>query len=371
MRILGFGTYDTDRHPRVGIILDGFRSHGDLVVEVTVPLRVSTAERVAMLQKPWTALGLLPVLLRNWWSVVRRARGAGPGVGWDAVVVGYLGHIDVMVARLVFPRTTVVLDHLVFAADTARDRGVNGGVRLRLLGWLDQVAIRCADIVLVDTDEHAAMVPPTQRHKAVVALVGASDDWFEAGEAIEPVPPVDDPPALRVAFFGLFTPLHGTAVIGEALGLLAGRDDLTVTMIGTGQDYDSVRTAVGDDPRVVWRDWVDSADLPDLVAGHDVCLGIFGTGPKALRVVPNKVYQGAAAGCALVTSDTPPQRRVLGDSALLVSPGDPEALVEALVTLADDRAELMTRRRSARRLACSEFGAAQVVVPLRDRLLGD
>ena len=45
-----------------------------------------------------------------------------------------------------------------------------------------------------------------------------------------------------------------------------------------------------------------AADLPALVAGHDVCLGIFGTGDKALRVVPNKVFQGAAAGCAIVTS---------------------------------------------------------------------
>ena len=73
-----------------------------------------------------------------------------------------------------------------------------------------------------------------------------------------------------------------------------------------------------------------AANLPALVAGHDVCLGIFGTGDKALRVVPNKVFQGAAAGCAIVTSDTAPQRRALGDAAVLVPPGDPEALAAAL-----------------------------------------
>ena len=66
-----------------------------------------------------------------------------------------------------------------------------------------------------------------------------------------------------------------------------------------------------------------AAELPALVAGHDVCLGIFGSAAKAARVVPNKVFQGAAAGCALVTSDTPPQRRVLDGAAVLVPPGDP------------------------------------------------
>ncbi len=86
-----------------------------------------------------------------------------------------------------------------------------------------------------------------------------------------------------------------------------------------------------------WLDWVPAAELPALVAAHDVCLGIFGTGDKALRVVPNKVFQGAAAGCAVVTSDTAPQRRVLGDAAVLVPPGDADALADALLGLAGDR----------------------------------
>ena len=98
-----------------------------------------------------------------------------------------------------------------------------------------------------------------------------------------------------------------------------------------------------------------AADLPALVAGHDVCLGIFGTGDKALRVVPNKVFQGAAAGCAIVTSDTAPQRRALGDAAVLVPPGDPEALAAALRRLADDRADLARLRRQARGLARQPF----------------
>ena len=43
---------------------------------------------------------------------------------------------------------------------------------------------------------------------------------------------------------------------------------------------------------------------------------------KALDVVPTKVYQGAAAGCVVVTSDTHPQRAALGEAAVLVPPGD-------------------------------------------------
>jgi glycosyltransferase involved in cell wall biosynthesis len=369
VRILGFGTYDTERHPRVGIILDGLRSHGVAVVEVTAPLRVSTADRVAMLKRPWTALRLVPLMVSSWWSIVRQARRAGRSGGWDAVIVGYLGHFDVIVARLAFPRTTVVLDHLIFAADTARDRGMDTSVRTKALGYLDGLAIRCADIVVVDTDEHAALVAASQRHKVEVVKVGASAEWFRAAEQLRPVvatAAADTP--LRIVFFGLFTPLQGATVIGEALDHLHGRTDLTATLIGTGQDHASVRSTVGGDSRVTWLDWVGIDELPAMVAGHDVCLGIFGTGPKAQRVIPNKVYQGAAAGCAVVTSDTPPQRRLLGDAAVLVPPGDAGALAGTLARLAEDRAEVRSLREAMHHLAVGHFSGPEVVIPLLDRL---
>ena len=85
-------------------------------------------------------------------------------------------------------------------------------------------------------------------------------------------------------------------------------------------------------------------------------------------MVPNKVFQGAAAGCAIVTSDTPPQRRALGEAAVLVPPGDPEALAAALRLLAADPAELTRLRREAARLAAGQFAPAQVVAPLLRRL---
>ena len=139
-------------------------------------------------------------------------------------------------------------------------------------------------------------------------------------------------------------------------------------MIGRGQDEARAREAAAANRSVRWLDWVPAAELPALVAAHDVCLGIFGTGEKAKRVVPNKVFQGAAAGCAIITSDTAPQRRVLGDAAILVPPGDPEALAEALLRLSRDREEVLALRKAARHLAQQRFSPEHVVAPLVERL---
>ncbi|MGH8835420.1 MAG: glycosyltransferase [Actinomycetes bacterium] len=371
MRVLVFGTYDAARHPRIAVLTEGLRRHGAEIAECNVPLGLDTADRVAILRQPWRLPVLAGRIGRSWRALARRARRLPAP---DLVLVGYLGHFDVHLARRLFPATPIVLDHLIGAADTAKDRGVSGGTTARLLQRLDRAALRAADAVVVDTDEHLAMLPEEYRTKAVAVAVGAAQPWFDAGRRAavgEPGIAVGAPETaaepLRVVFFGLYTPLQGAPVIGAALRELAGLP-IQVTMIGTGQDLAATRAGAGAGTDIRWLDWAAATELPALVAGHDVCLGIFGTGPKAGRVVPNKVFQGAAAGCAIVTSDTPPQRRALGDAAVLVPPGDSSALANALRALAADPALTAAYRRAAVELAASRFSADAVIAPLLDRL---
>jgi glycosyltransferase involved in cell wall biosynthesis len=363
MRVLLFGTYDTATHPRVATIAEGLRATGAEVAECNAPLGLDTAARVDMLAHPSRAPALLVRLARRWVTLALAARRMPAP---DVVVVGYLGHFDVHLARLLFGRRArIVLDHLVSASDTGRDRRLGGGPRQALLTMIDSAALRATDIIVVDTDEHRAALPERHRTRAVVLPVGAPAAWYAAAR---PTVPEEEAGPLRVVFYGLYTPLQGTPVIGNALGRIAGAP-IDVTMIGVGQDRAEASASAAANHRVNWLDWVPAADLPQLVASHDVCLGIFGTGDKALRVVPNKVFQGAAAGCAIVTSDTAPQRRALGEAAVLVPPGDPTALARALMRLAGDRVELSRMRRLAHELAVQRFTPRQIVAPLTERLL--
>lgn len=385
--ILTFGTYDAARHPRVAVLADGLRAHGTQVAELNRPLGFSTAERVRMLQQPWRLPLLVVRLLACWAGLAagaarfRRSHGRP-----DAVLVGYMGHFDVVLARVLFPRSRVVLDHLIFAGDTASDRGA-AGLRVRLLRGLDRLAIACADVVVTDTDEHRQMLPARARAKGVTVLVGAPETWFDAaslrrdggaqrgpttstgggdhrdGRAQPDAATSAEGRPVRVVFFGLYTPLQGAAVIAEGVrAAVDGGAPLDVTMVGAGQDLAAAQEILAGTPGVTWRDWVEPGELPALVAAHDVCLGIFGDTPKGLRVVPNKVYQGLAAGCVVVTSDTPPQRRAVGDVTELVPPADPQALAKTLAALADPArlAEGRTRAAAGR----DRIRPAVVVEPL-------
>ncbi len=379
MRVLVFGTYDTSMHPRIATIAEGLAANGLDVAECNAPLGLSTADRVSMLAQPWRVPMLIRRLASRWTTLTARSlRGPAP----DVVMVGYLGHFDVVLARFLFGlrgalrrrKIPIVLDHLVGASDTGRDRRLDGGPRQALLRVIDAAALGSADVIVVDTDEHLANLPPRRRDNAIVVHVGAPAAWYAAAHptddaAADEGVPSGSPGPLRVVFYGLYTPLQGTPTIGAALGAIAAdAAAIDVTMIGRGQDEAEAKSAAAGNKAVTWLDWVPAADLPALVAGHDICLGIFGTGEKARRVVPNKVFQGAAAGCAIITSDTAPQRRVLGDAAILVPPGDAGALAAALLELARDRGRLRELRTAARELAEKHFSPAQVVAPLIERL---
>ncbi|MGN6429408.1 MAG: glycosyltransferase [Gaiellaceae bacterium] len=357
-RVLFFGTYDARKYPRVQVLQEGFAALGDDVLECNVPLRLDTAARVRMLRRPWTVPLLAVKLAACWVRLIARARRFR---GVDLVVVGYMGHFDVHLARLLWPRTPVALDHLVSAGDTALDRGASSGWLVRLLGRLDRAAVNAAHFPCVDTAAHRERVWLPARTRSVVVPVGAPSAWFY-------------PPAhhggehVRVVFFGSFTPLQGAPVIGEALRLLADDERFSFTIVGQGQDYEVTRSAAAGASNVEWIDWVEPEQLPYLVACHDVCLGIFGTGPKALRVVPNKVFQGAAAGTAIVTSDTAPQRQELGDAAVFVPAGDAAALAAELRNLADERDRLWELRRVAFARANERFHPAAVIEALNVRL---
>jgi glycosyltransferase involved in cell wall biosynthesis len=342
--VLLFGSWSAgDGYPRLRVLAEGLRARGVEVPECRVPLLEGEGARA---KAAGSALGFLLAGLRA--AATRRAlarayRAAPPH---DAVLVGYPGAVAAGVARRGNRdgRRPVVLDAFFSLHDAVvNDRRLASprSLRGRALLRLDRSSCAAADVVMVDTGEHARYfagaigVPPG---KLLVVPVGAMPF------AAPPPPPRPPGGPLEVLFFGTYVPLQGVPVILEAAALLRG-GGVRLTLVGRGQDLPAAREralALGlREPGVRFvEEFLPRAALDGRIAAADACLGIFGTTAKASRVVPCKVHDALAAGKPLATADTPAAREILRDGvhALLVPPGDPGALAAALARLRDDPA---------------------------------
>ena len=300
LRVCLFGTYDRVAHPRIAVLEAALREGGAEVVEAHVPAWPGgTDEKLAAARSPFSP-GRLIRLARTWWRLAARYRRVGPH---DVVLVGYFGHLDVLLAWVLARRKRRVLDMFLSVYDTVvLDRRTvdSDSLQARLARLLDLLAVRASDLALLDTGpqvDFAAGELGLPAGKLAAVPVGAEPWQFPAG------PPPEGGP-LKVLFYSSFIPLHGAETVAGAIRQLDG-DDVTFTVVGRGQDRAAFDQLVAGLDDVKVHDWVPYERLGELVSGHHVVLGLFGVTGKASRVVPGKVYQAACAARAIVTADTP------------------------------------------------------------------
>jgi glycosyltransferase involved in cell wall biosynthesis len=357
LRVVAWGTYDLGK-PRTRILLCGLREAGVPLTECHVDVWNGVEDKSQL--SGWRQIvNCVLKLLLAYPTLVWRYLRLPPH---DVVIVGYFGHFDILVlwpfARL--RGVPVLWDAFLSLYETAvEDRAmVSPRHPIAWLLWIwDWLACRAADIVLLDTRAHAKWFESEfglKREQAAAIFVGAEPEAFapshDARASTHGMP-------VRVLFYGQFIPLHGIQTIIEAAAKTKPGEYFW-TVIGTGQEAPKIRRLLDTRPisHLEWLPWVPYSDLQRKMTDADICLGIFGQGDKAARVIPNKVFQAISAGRPLVTRDSPAMRELVEvdmPGIRLVAPGDSDALLDGIAELS---CQLKNR-----------FAAA-LFEPLRDRL---
>jgi len=299
------------------------------------------------------------------WPALAAAFGAH-GLDADVVLVPEFRHKDVPLARALAGRRRLVFDPLVSRWDTLvadwRLHGA-GGAQARWNRAIDRWSLRLPDLVLCDTWAHGRLFESlgARRERLRRVPVGAEDAFFAV-----PPPPADGP--VRILYAGGFLPLHGVRHVIEALAALEARaaslPPFEAVLAGRGIEHAAARdlAAARGLARVTFLGRTRLEELPALLAGAHVVLGAFGAGEKAGRVVPHKVWQGLAAGRAVVTGDGAGTREWFepGVHLLAVPRGDAAALAETLAAAVADAA-LRARLGAAARTRARETGSTEAV----------
>ncbi len=277
------------------------------------------------------------------------------------------------VPRRIRPR--VVSDAYVSLWDAAfRDRNAasEGSLVSRLVRRFESRSLRAAELVLVDTCANKAWfisdfgVEPERIRVVPLAIrIPEPTTDQQAGRS-------DPPSPLSVLFVGTLVPLHGIRIVADAVRRLAkSRANVTFHFIGDGQDRELLEALCAEmgGNVVTWdRTWKSTDEIYDSMRSAHVCLGVFGGGGKASRVLPFKVYMALAAGRAVVTQadwslpdgvPPPPVIKVAADGA---------SLAEALDGLSRDRSGLRSLSEQAEGYFQRHLGVASIATAWRSIL---
>ncbi len=359
-RVCFFGTYARE-YTVTRLLALACRSAGIEVIECHCPLWEETPHKDTSYFGSASALRLAARYLRTAAFLARARRRIGPV---PMYLVGFNGQFDCVLLHLLMRlrRAPVVFAPLVTLTDTLiEDRALFGprSVRAAAVRLVDRLSLAAATQVVIDTQAHRQYITETfgvAPERVSAWYLGADPDVFLAS------PPAAEARPVRVLFYGSYLPLHGVRTVLEAAVLLKQDQGVEFLLAGDGparaaSNAYAHNAGLG---QVRFAGRVAYRSLGEMVAAADICLGIFGTTRKTQMVIPNKVYEAATVGRAVISADTPAVREVFthGETAWLCPAGNPQALAEAIRRLAGDVALRTRLGAQAARLMREQFSLA-------------
>jgi glycosyltransferase involved in cell wall biosynthesis len=366
MKILYFGIYSKGvEYPRNNNIIKGLRLNGADVIEAHFSLASSFRQRYRLTQSINAFMSFsIKMILSHFvlvWKYIKTPR-------IDVIIVGHPGYFHVHLARFLASvsrsKPRVIYDVFIPLYDTlVIDRRLikAGTIASRILHRFEALCCRCADICIIDTQEHCAYLVEEFKlssERVFPIYVGPTiTNKYES-----PISATTD--QFKVVYVGTYIPLHGVDIILECAKELQAEKEISFHMIGSGQLQAEMKIRVNQWglKNVTFRDWVSTDQLGDVIRTYDLSLGVFGSTPKTSRVIPSKVYDICAAGVPFITADTPAIREVFTHekNAYLVPPGNYLKLTEAILTLKNNPDQRMRISHASFAMGRSIFSLEQI-----------
>jgi glycosyltransferase involved in cell wall biosynthesis len=210
--------------------------------------------------------------------------------------------------------------------------------------WLERFLYRQADQVIVNSPGYIQHVSERGARKVALLPNGSDPRMFDLkadGENFRRTY------HLGQGFLALYAGAHGMSndlqVVLQAAHRLRGQDNIRFVFLGDGKEKNSLVAEAAEMklPNVVFLAPVPKDEMPAALAASDACIAILKPIPLYRTVYPNKVFDYMAAGKPVVLAIEGVIQEVVdqANAGIPVPPGDPKALAEAVLRLAQNPTE--------------------------------
>lgn len=290
----------------------------------------------------------------------------------DAVIVGYQSGFLVPLARLlgwgkmlVYNAGNPQYDGLVL------DRGIypEGTLRARFVWWMDWLAFRAANVVLLETEaqiEYVTREFGIPRAKLLRVWTGADGEVFHPDAGVQKKQP------FLVVFRGFFVPATGVEQVLEAARLLKD-ENISFRLIGRGPLSPKVEQTIREQglSRVeIISQYLTDDEMRTAMLEGEILLGQFGGHERLERTIQHKTFEALALGVPFITGRTKSNEELLGDGETVqfVSLNSSEELAEAIRSLAINDSLRASLGAHGRELFLRLLQPEQIVAELAKRI---
>jgi len=330
MKICYFGIYDPE-FGRNKVYISGLKQHGIEVVECRDSSRG-------------------PLKYWRLWCKHAAIEKAG---GYDALIVGYPGHVVVPFAKHLSnkPVTFDALCTLREGEIVSRGKYKHNPFMRFWIDRIDRQAVRSADLILVETNaqrDHFIKMFSLSPDKVFRVFTGCDVEIYHPQEGIA------KRAKFTAVFRGRFLPEAGIEHIVRAAKLLES-SDINIRIIGGGHQAPAI-TALTQELKPKNIEWIREHLPPDVLRRKllecHVSLGQFASHERLERTIPHKAFEVLAMGIPYITGRSAGVSELLidGKDCLMANLADPEDIAAKILMLKNDPELMKDLAVSGRRL---------------------
>ena len=183
---------------------------------------------------------------------------------------------------------------------------------------------------------------------------------------------------LEGKFVVLYAGAHGMSndlgVILDAAKRLLTHPNIILVLLGDGKDKPALQARARQEGlgNLLFLPPIPKIDMPAALSGADACIAILKPVEMYKTTYPNKVFDYMAAGKPVILAIEGVIREVIENAGagIPVTPGDPAALSDAILRLADDPALARQMGQNARSYVETHFDRAALASKMLDVMLG-
>ena len=233
-------------------------------------------------------------------------------------------------------------------------------ILIKLSEWLEGFLYRHSDLVVVNSPGYIQHVQ--NRGARHVELVANGTDTTMFSPSLDGTD-FRQEHALENKFVTLYAGAHGLSndlgVLLEAAKRILDRKDILIVLLGDGKDKPGLLSQAAREglDNVIFLPPIPKVKMPHALAAADACVAILKPVDLYKTTYPNKVFDYMAAGKPVILAIDGVIKEVIenAEGGIPIPPGNPEALANAILTLADNPELAIRMGRQARQYVETHF----------------